>query len=266
MAELAAGRFFDQYGASLDAALDAKVRDIEPWLVPGLVVDRGCGTGAFMKYLARRNRKVVGIELSDALSREEAGVIQANVMDPVFADGFVENIVLSSVMHEVYSYNRYSMAAVVVCLSNCARELKDGGRIVVRDIWSPEPGPPELTYEMDPDVWELFDDFLARAPQPVEAHEVSHDRRTARLSSRTAVEFLAKKDYRLHWDLELAEVYTSVPLSAYREIAQTLKLRAVHAAPVRNDWIVEHRWRTGVRGPLPAFTNQVVVLEKAGAE
>src|SRR5207248_1544549 len=48
MPELAEGRFFDSYGASMDAALESKVRDIEPWLVPGLVVDRGCGTGAFM--------------------------------------------------------------------------------------------------------------------------------------------------------------------------------------------------------------------------
>lgn len=262
MPELGAGRFFDAYGASLDAALEAKVRDIVPWLVPGLVVDRGCGTGAFMRYLAARNRKVVGVEVSEELSREEAGVIQANVMDPVFADGFVENVVLSSVMHEVYSYNGYSLAAAVICLSNCARELRRGGRIVVRDVWSPERGAPERTLEMDDDVFALFRDFLARTPEPVEADSLDERRRSARLSTRAAVEFLSKKDYRQHWDLELREVYTATPLSAYREIAAALKLEVTHAAAVRNDWIVENRWRNGVRGDLPEFTNQLVVLSK----
>src|SRR5581483_11790476 len=137
MPELAAGRFFDTYGASMDAALAAKAADIEPWLTPGLVVDRGCGTGSLMRRLAAADRKVVGIDISEELSRTHAGVILANIMDPVFADGFVENIVLSSVMHEVYSYQGNSMAAVVVCLSNCARELHPGGRIIIRDMWAP---------------------------------------------------------------------------------------------------------------------------------
>jgi len=262
VAELAAGRFFDAYGAAMDAALEAKVRDIEPWLVPGLVVDRGCGTGAFLRYLAGRNRKVVGVELSDELSRNHAGVIQADVLDPVFADGFVENVVLSSVLHEVFSYRGYSAAAVVVCLSNCARELKPGGRLVVRDLWSPEPGPPVDRLEMDPEVWKLFLDFRKRTPLPIECAEVDEAARSVRLSRRTAVEFLSKKDYVRHWDLELREVYTALPLSFYGDVARTLKLRPVHAAPVRNDWTVRNRFMSGVRGDIPEFTNQVVVLEK----
>src|SRR5262245_4561091 len=225
MPELAHGRFFDAYGASMDAALEAKVRDIEPWLVPGLVVDRGCGTGAFMAYLAARDRKVVGVEISDALSRKHAGVIKADVKDPVFADGFVENIVLSSVMHEVYSYNGYSTAPVFACLATCARELKPGGRIIVRDLWSPEPGPPQVRYAFEPPVWTLFEDFRTRSPKLIECAEVDAASRSARLSTRTAVEFLSKKDYGQHWDLELREVYTALPLSLYREMAGALKLK-----------------------------------------
>ncbi len=262
MAELAAGRFFDAYGASMDAALEAKVKDIEPWLAPGLVVDRGCGTGSFMKYLAARNRKVVGVELSDALSLKESGVIQANVMDPVFADGFVENIVLSSVMHEVFSYNGYSLAAVVVCLSHCARELKPGGRIIVRDIWSPEPGDPVHALQMDEPAFAKFVDLIERCPVPLDVSDVDRGARTARLSTQAAVEFLSKKDYDKHWELELKEVYTSVPLSFYRETASTLKLKMVHAAPVKNEWILSNRWVNGVKGDLPEYTNHVVVLEK----
>ncbi|HZN54270.1 MAG TPA: class I SAM-dependent methyltransferase [Candidatus Polarisedimenticolaceae bacterium] len=260
--ELAAGRFFDAYGASLDAALEAKVRDIEPWLVPGLVVDRGCGTGAFLRYLAARDWKVVGIELSSELTRRHPGMIQANVMDPVFADGFVENIVLSSVLHEVYSYNGYSLAPVERCLATCARELRPGGRVIIRDIWSPEPGPPTHDLEMEPAVWARFQDFRARFPGRLGSDGMNESRRTARMSAMTAVEFLSKKDYGRHWELELKEVYCQVPLSAYGEIAAKLELNVLHSQPVRNDWIVENRWKAGVRGDLPKFTNQLVVLSK----
>jgi SAM-dependent methyltransferase len=263
MPELAQGRFFEAYGAAMDAALEAKVRDIEPWLVPGLVVDRGCGTGSLMKHLAARGRKVVGIDLSDALSAREAGVIQANVMEPVFSDGFVANIVMSSVMHEVYSYSDYSMSAVVVCLSSCARELRPGGRIIVRDMWAPERDARRFEYEMDADVWLRFLDFLERTPRPVEVEDVNEARRSARMSMRTAAEFLSKKDYVQHWELELKEVFTSVPLSAYREIARTLRLNVVRAEPMRNEWIVANRLMKGVRGEPPPFTNQLVVLERA---
>jgi SAM-dependent methyltransferase len=262
--ELAQGRFFDAYGASMDAALEAKVRDIEPWLVPGLVVDRGCGTGALLRYLAARDRKVVGIELSDELSRRHPGVIQANVMDPVFAEGFVENIVLSSVLHEVYSYNGYSPAPVERCLATCARELRPGGRIIIRDIWSPEPGPPVHDLELDPGAWERFLDFRARFPGRVECEDGRNGERRIRLSTTSAVEFLSKKDYQRHWDLELKEVYCALPLSSYRRFASALGLEVIRGEPVRNSWIVDSRWSQGVRGDFPAFTNQLVVLGKRG--
>lgn len=262
MAELTAGRFFDLYGASMDAALHAKVADIEPWLVDGLVVDRGCGTGAFMRYLASRNRKVVGVEVSDALCKEQAGVIQASVMEPVFTDGFVANVVLSSVLHEVYSYNGYSLAPVLICLASSARELRHGGRLIVRDLWAPESGEPAHRLTMDQPTWQRFNDFLKRCPVHVEAADVDAGRRSVRLSTRWAVEFLSKKDYVQHWDLELREVYTSVPFSVYREMAMALKLKLITAQPLRNDWIVKNRWQIGVNGDLPEFTNQLVVLEK----
>jgi len=169
---------------------------------------------------------------------------------------------MSSVLHEVYSYNDYSMSAVIVCLSNCARELKPGGRIIVRDIWSPEPDKPRWRLEMEPEVWDLFLDLHDRSPEPLRCDELDSARRTARFSTAAAVELLSKKDYRQHWELELKERYTSVPLSTFHEVAHTLELNILHAEPSRNNWIVENRWRKDVRGELPGFTNQLVVLEK----
>lgn len=252
----------------MDAALEAKVKDIEPYLLPGLVVDRGCGTGAFMKYLAAKDHKVVGIELADEFVKEKAGVIQANVMDPVFADNFVDNIVLSSVMHEVYSYNGYSHIPVVTCLANCARELKPKGRIIIRDIWSPEPGhdgtpPYQYRFQLTPTCLERFRDFIKKSPQYFpHLGKAYNPKRIISLTEAGAVEFLSKKEYIQHWDLELKEIYTSIPLSVYSSIAKTLKLKVIEAKLIRNEWIIQNRWTKGVKGQLPPFTNQLIVLEK----
>lgn len=259
------GRFYDDYGAAMDAALEVKIQDIEPWLKGGLVVDRGCGTGALAKYLAKKGHKVVGVDLSDSLWKNEPGMIHADVMDPVFADGFVSNIIMSSVMHEVYSHRGYSRTAVVVCLANSARELKAGGSIIIRDIWSPEEDGTTLELEFDPNTFRRFWDFESRWPESkgncVTVMNYTGTRH-GHLPARVAVEFLAKKDYVQHWDLELREVYTALPLSFYREIATVLGLTVREAKPIRNDWIIENRWSKGVTGELPPYTNQLIVLEK----
>ena len=246
----------------MDAALDAKVADIAPHLIPGLIVDRGCGTGAMMSAFARGNRKVVGIEISDALSHNHAGVIQADIIEPVFANGFVENIVLSSVMHEVYSYNDYRLEPVRRCLQTCALELSPGGRVIIRDIWSPEGNAGDIELTLDVESWDRLSDLSDRTPMPLEITARDPTRRAVQMSMRTAVEFLAKRDYVHHWDLEIREVYTALPLSTYRTLAADLGLDVVVAEPIRNRWIIDNRWRRNIEGNVPEFTNQLIVLEK----
>lgn len=268
------GRMFDAYGAAMDAALEDKAKDIEPWLVPGLTIDRGCGTGALMNHLAKKGHKIVGVEVSDTLSKGRVGVVMADVLDPVFADGFASNIILSSVLHEVYSYKGYSLYAVAACLANCARELRRGGRLVIRDIWSPEPGGlNDLSLTMEKAVADKLRDYeqkiLALRPDDNDLLPWDWDGgATAHMSVRLAVEFLSKKDYNEHWDLEVREIYTGVPMSEIERMAKPLGLRLLEAKPVLNGWIVENRWSRGAQwswnfgrvGQL--FTNQLVVLEK----
>ena len=265
MSELAQGRFFKEYGASLDAALATKAADIEPHLVPGLIVDRGCGTGSLMDYLAAKNRKVVGIEISDELSRNRAGVIQADVCSQVFADEFVPNIVLSSVLHEIYSYNDYSTDAVTTCLESCQSELTADGRLIIRDIWSPEPSDKryELTFSLE--TWDLFVDFVDRFAGKVEVVVRSDSERTVTLGEASAVEFLSKKDYVQNWDLELREVFCALPIPWFEEAARKLGMKVLVAKPIANEWLRTSRWLHGVQTkgrPLPPYTNQLIVLGK----
>jgi len=279
--ELTQGRHFDSYGSSMDAVLDEKARDIEPWLVPGLIVDRGCGTGALMRHLAGKNHKVVGIEVSDALSKDLPGVVNADVSDRVFADGFASNVILSSVLHEVYSYKGYSLYAVAACLAVCAQELRRGGRLIYRDIWSPPYGAiNDVHLKMDRTTASKFKDYLAKIPVSDEQHDVSDLRcwqessqpdGCAIMSCRMAVEFLSKKDYVKHWDLECREVYTAVKMDDLIRMAAPLGMRVFEAKPLRNDWIVANRWSKGAEWKWRSktwpkdqkiYTNQLVVLEK----
>jgi SAM-dependent methyltransferase len=265
MSELAQGRFFKDYGASLDAALATKAADIEPHLVPGVIVDRGCGTGSLMNYLAAKNRKVVGIEISDELSRNRAGVIQADVCAQVFADGFVPNIVLSSVLHEIFSYHGYSTDAVMTCLESCKNELSGDGHLIIRDVWSPEPSDREYELTFAPDTWEHFLDFVNRFAGKTKVLQRNEANRTARLDEATAVEFLSKKEYLQHWDLELREVYCALPIRWLEDAANKLGMKVLVAKPIANEWIRTSRWLQGVETkgrPLPPYTNQLVVLSK----
>ena len=279
MPELTTGRMFGAYGASMDAALADKAKDIEPHLVPGLIIDRGCGTGALMEYLARRKHTVVGVEISDTLTLDHVGVVHADINAPVFADGFASNVILSSVLHEVYSYKGYSLYPVLACLANCAREIHSGGRIIIRDIWSPESNiinnvrmfmgksdfdkAHELSsYQMknhpiDNDL-NMFD-YVFPDNRESGTYEVV-------CGPRFAVEFLSKKDYTGHWKLELAETYTSVKISELREMAASIGLKVIYAEPIVNNWIMKNRWKKNIkilmRDKFELYTNQLIVLEK----
>lgn len=277
--ELTSGRMFGAYGSMMDAALADKTKDIEPWLVDGLVVDRGCGTGALMDYLARKNRKVVGVELSDQLSKEHVGVINADINAPVFADGFASNVILSSVLHEVFSYKGHSLYPVLACLANSARELRSGGRIIIRDIWTPQSNCiNNIRLFVDNAT---FTKARELSKYHIERHPVDNDlnmydyvipdnRESGTYEIvcglRFAVEFLSKKDYTGHWKLELGETYTSVKISELVEMAGALGLNVIHAEPMTNKWIIKNRWKKGVRilmrGKMEMYTNQLIVLEK----
>lgn len=267
------GRMFDAYGAAMDAALEDKAKDIEPWLVPGLIVDRGCGTGSLMNYLANKGHKIVGVEVSDTLTKGHVGVVMADVLDPVFADGFASNIILSSVLHEVYSYKGYSLYAVAACIANCARELRRGGRLIIRDIWSPEVGGlNDIRLTLHSDTADKLWQYDKLCPLNIDTANDLHvwewvSELEADVSVRLAVEFLSKKDYTEHWPLEAKEIYTGVPMSEIEKMAKPLGLKLLEAKPIRNEWIIENRWKKDahwerLHGKGELYTNQLVVLEK----
>jgi SAM-dependent methyltransferase len=101
--------------------------DILPWLVAGLVLEVGVGTGIIAAALTEAGRDVVGVDLSAGMvsrAYERIGprVARANAQQLPFGDASVPNVLFVWVLHLVGD-----MAAA---LDEAARVLTHGGRVV----------------------------------------------------------------------------------------------------------------------------------------
>ncbi len=148
--ELVRGRKFGIYGRLMDAATTQKLKDITPWVKPGLVIDAGIGTGAVLGALNKKfpSSRMVGIDSSRhfaAIAKKKfrnnpkIEIIRADLRDPVISAKSATTAIFSAVLHELYSYNGYSMDAVIQTLKNGYRALRPGGRLIIRDGIRPEP-------------------------------------------------------------------------------------------------------------------------------
>ena len=136
----------------MDASLVQKLEDLLPWVRPGRIVDKGCGTGKLLVELSRRfpGASLVGVDLSRELLRRsdentyaggDVQLVLGDAADQQLPDGSADSVIFSSIMHEIYSYSGYDKARIDRALASAARELKPGGRLLIRDGISPDPRP-----------------------------------------------------------------------------------------------------------------------------
>jgi SAM-dependent methyltransferase/nicotinamide mononucleotide adenylyltransferase len=277
--ELGHLRDFLSYGAMMDASLVQKLEDLLPWVKPGCIVDKGCGTGKLLVELSRLfpASQLVGVDLSREFLRvcdentyatEDVALVFGNIIERNVAPGSATSVVYSSVMHEVHSYNGYDVRQIDRALGNAFQELAPGGRVLVRDGISPPPATWRLRL-LTPHVRETFERF---------AREFCHGRGakferltedTVRLSSHDANEFLCKKDYLKNWHIEVHEEFGPLTLEGWRGALVNAGFTPLHLHAYANPWIVQHRYEglvevlddAGARLPWPP-TNMVVVGEK----
>jgi hypothetical protein len=67
--------------------------------------------------------------------------------------------------------------------------------------------------------------------------------RRYRVSRKLAAEFVLRKDYRADWESEVLEEYTYFTQERFEEVFAGLGLRLLASTPIRNPWIVRHRFR-----------------------
>lgn len=277
--ELAAHRDFDSYGAGMDASLGQKLDDLVPWVVPGLIVDKGCGTGRLLVELSRRfpESAFVGVDLSREFLRrsaentyaaEDVSFVLGDAADVSVVSGTASTVIFSSIMHEIYSYSGYDQAQVERALASAREELRPGGRLLVRDGVSPGRGQWRLRL-LDEPTRAAFPRFAAEFKHGQGAPHERVDETTVRLAAHLANEFFCKKDYQRNWHIEVHEEYGVRTVDEWREALARHGFAALAVRAYVNPWLAEHRYRgkvalfddAGAELPWPA-TNVVVVGEK----
>lgn len=298
LSELAQKRYFHVYGRAMDAAIRQKTGDIFPWVKPGVICDAGFGTGLFLNNLARQftDSEIYGIDASrhffiQAKKRfgkiSRVHLLRTNLLKRAFSGGFLDTKIFSSVLHEVYSYNGYRKQAVERALRTSFRELKQGGRLIIRDGIKPERAKIFLRFlpekhkrfsgnPMVADTETMFLRFAREFKGDAVAYVVTHIRGGQRLyktDSSSAYEFLSKKDFRRNWHIEVSEQFGYFTRAEYIALLRRIGFQIVHIRAYQNPWIIKNRWQGKIalykkdaRGVLrpQAFpaTNIVIIAEK----
>lgn len=289
---------YERYLAGMDASMRQKVALTAAHLLcVGRVADMGMGSGAGSNALAQLHPslQVVGVDLDPAmvaLAREKfllpnLSFIVGDIAEEVFAEGTLDGVLDSSVLHHVTSFNGYRHEAAGDALAVQARALRPHGTLVVRDFVAPEPGRVLLDVRdddgddsQDPrtcstaQLLERFArEFRSLHAEPGFALEVESPPRPGwrryRLAHRHAVEFVLRKDYRTDWESEVKEEYCYYTQAEFEACLARLGMRVLSSTPLSNPWIVRHRFQDRIAltelagGPLPwPPTNTLVVGEK----
>jgi nicotinamide mononucleotide adenylyltransferase/SAM-dependent methyltransferase len=250
--ELGHQRDFQSYGAQMDASLQQKLDDLLKWIKPGLIVDKGCGTGKLLVALSKifPASAFVGVDLSREFLRmcdentyaaEDVSLLFGNIIERNVEPGTASTVVFSSVTHEIYSYSDYSLAALDRAFANAALELKSGGHVVVRDGVSPGQALWRMKL-MSAEVVKTFERFAAEFKHGKGAAHERLGPDEVRLSAHLANEFICKKDYQKNWHIEVHEEYGAHTLEGYRAALERAGLEAVSVTGYVNPWIAQHRY------------------------
>jgi SAM-dependent methyltransferase len=256
--ELSTGRDFRVYAAGMDASMAQKITDICPHVLPGLIADKGCGTGTLLIHLSRLfpDSQIVGLDLSRELLRlaesqhypnHNVSIVRANILKPHFPPGTVSTAIFSSVIHELYSYNGYDRDRVRLALRQTRRELRPGGRLIIRDGVSPPRR--RVWMRCDAETGQRFRKFAREFKGKSKHPGLRFREQTWRgrtwfvLSLHAANEFLSKKDYLENWAIEVNEEFGVFSLSGWRRELRELGYRVLEARSYLNGWILENRYR-----------------------
>lgn len=125
--------------------LDKRRSVVEALSVDGLLLDVGCGTGAFAGHLAAAGLDVVGVDISPGMLAEAArrgltGVFAASSTALPFADDTFDLALTVATLHHFET-----PARVAQTITEMARVVRPGGRVL---LWDHNPLNPYWTWLM----------------------------------------------------------------------------------------------------------------------
>jgi len=282
-------------GMNERAILEIKYRDIKDAILPGRIVDEGCADGALLVPIARDfpDSDLMGIEitgefLARCLERQRAleygGTFihfhQRNIMESIFQPGTIDTTICNSTTHELWSYGKQEKT-LRPYLGEKYRQLRRGGRLIVRDVVGPED--PERTVHLwcndadgsNADVqkhcataaevtahvaglstaarFERFaEDFLAdmrksgqrEAGTKIRYERVVRDGKTYfQMRMRDAMEFLMKKDYCDNWSSELNEEFCFWSFEHWQSVLREEGFTVMPGSRAyTSEWIAKNRF------------------------
>lgn len=140
-----------EYLETMNGSIDFKSKLID-YTVGNSIVDIGPGGGALLDLLEERlpNKNIYGVDIStnviNTLNMKKVKenrtweVIEGNALDleKTFKKGSIDTIILSSIVHELFSYiefegKRYNYDTLRVGFKSMFNVLPEGGRIIIRD-------------------------------------------------------------------------------------------------------------------------------------
>jgi SAM-dependent methyltransferase len=226
-----------------------KLETIKPWLVPGgWSVDLGCADGRFTRALAKNYAgRMVGIDSS----AEIVGLAKIRLAEDIFSAGVdfqvgraedftmpnISNVVASSIIHEVYSYGD-KMESVRQALANIHKNLKSGGRLIIRDFVRPEDRKVNFLHDKKDIVkGHSYGDFHGVSPEPNSgSFEVYSNQNLSNV-----YEYIYRKDFHDNWQTELQETYGFWSLGEAKALIEEAGFKLIHVAELENQWILENR-------------------------
>lgn len=211
--------YFDRMASSLGDKIN-----LVPFLVPGNVLDVGAGGGELAEYMRREQSSgdvhaIDGSTESVARMKQNFPSVKSTqlMVDELlghFGANSFDNIVCSSILHEVYSYGGYDIEKVYTALHDFYQMLRPGGRLIIRDGVMPTGHDEDVVLNfVHEDSDNEFHDFLLRYKEiaPFYGDEVAvkeYDNGKVLCDYRSAMELL----YTYTWGMgsierEALEVY-----------------------------------------------------------
>lgn len=289
---LTATRNYSSYARGMNEIIRLKYLDIQKAIRSGRIVDEGCADGALLAEISRDfpDSDLFGIDLSAEfasrfLERQRAGEFDGayvhffhrNLFDRIFEPESIDSTLCNSTLHEIWSYGN-GEKSVRSYLVEKLRQLRPGGRLLIRDVVGPDEGEREvLLWCSDGDGQNLSaEETLQHQDRgPEWMHKLStrsrfllfaqdfcggrsgfsfkaeshHCRPVFRLTLRRAAEFLSKKDYTDNWSSEMNEEFCFWGFSKWKQVLAEVGFQVIEnpnnanesSRVYTNPWIVEHR-------------------------
>ncbi len=297
------GRDFTVYDWRMDVALEAKLRSVVPYFgeVPdgARIVDAGSGTGLMAEAIARefRGANVYALDFSHELAERATEnqsltqLVYGDASEQVFPDDSVDIKFYSTSGHEIESFG--GAGRMTDAVEATFRELKPGGRIIVRDFAKPTDTTPInmrlLTQVGEDDVEKATHDgiidYNKLSPRALflRFHEEfgggnafnyhffkRNGHEYINILPEWAHEFYMRKDYTGNWRQEIHEKYTYWTQEQARKVLEDAGFIDIQVIPDPNEFILKNRLEGKVELskededgnfiPLPFPTTHMVVV------